>query len=230
MADAGWHDGVALEVIPLAERCGLIVEIGRWVLRTACEQTRWWQLELPESEGPSVSVNLPARQLRESGFAGDVLGALRDSGLALTSLILEVTESVLVEDIERACAITARLRDVGIRIAIDDRGTGYSSLSYLRMLPVDIIKLDRSLVTGITANSSTSAVARSIVTLADALGLVVVAEGIETSTQLDELIRLGCGFGQGFHFSKPIPTVDLERVAQALRPTAAVDHHALPAA
>jgi diguanylate cyclase (GGDEF)-like protein/PAS domain S-box-containing protein len=218
-----------LDFIPLAERCGLIVEIGRWVLRTACEQTRRWQLELPESESLSVSVNISARQLRESSFADDVLGALRDSGLAPTSLILEVTESVLVEDIERACAILARLRDEGIRIAIDDFGTGYSSLSYLRMLPVDIIKLDRSFVTGITASSATSAVARSIVTLADALGLVVVAEGIETSTQLDELVRLGCGFGQGFHFSRPIPTAELERVAQTLRPTATADQHAVTA-
>ncbi len=206
-----------LDFIPLAERSGLIVPIGRWVLRTACEQTRRWQLEEPDSEGFSVSVNVSARQLREPSFADDVMGALRDSGLAATSLILEVTESVLVEDIERTSAILATLRGEGIRIAIDDFGTGYSSLSYLRTLPVDILKLDRSFVAGITANSSTSAVARSVLTLAAALGLSVVAEGIETLTQLEELVRLGCEAGQGFHFSAPVAESEVARVAKALR-------------
>jgi diguanylate cyclase (GGDEF)-like protein/PAS domain S-box-containing protein len=204
-----------LDFIPLAERCGLIVEIGRWVLRTACAQARRWQIEVPGCEHLAVSVNLSARQLREPSFGDDVVRALHDSCLAPTSLILEVTESVLVEDIDRASVVLAELRDRGIRIAIDDFGTGYSSLSYLRMLPVDILKLDRSFVTGITASSSMSAVARSIVTLADALGLVVVAEGIETATQLDELVRLGCGLGQGFHFSRPIPATEVERVAKS---------------
>jgi diguanylate cyclase (GGDEF)-like protein/PAS domain S-box-containing protein len=217
-----------LDFIPLAERSGLIVEIGRWVLRTACEQTRRWQLELPGSEQLSVSVNLSARQLRESSFADDVLRVLRESDMAPTSLILEVTESVLVEDIERASAILSQLRGEGIRIAIDDFGTGYSSLSYLRTLPVDIIKLDRSFVTGITASAATSAVARSIVTLADALHMVVVAEGIETATQLEELARLGCGYGQGFYFSAPILGTDVARVARSLGQLVATDNRLTP--
>lgn len=203
-----------LDFIPLAERSGLIVEIGRWVLRSACEQTRRWQLEVSGFEHLTVSVNLSARQLRESNFADDVLRVLHESGLAPESLILEVTESVLVEDIERASAILAQLRGQGIRIAIDDFGTGYSSLSYLRTLPVDIIKLDRSFVTSIASSSSMSAVARSVVSLADALGLIVVAEGIETVAQLDELVRLGCGLGQGFYFSAPIPGREVERIAK----------------
>jgi EAL domain-containing protein (putative c-di-GMP-specific phosphodiesterase class I) len=204
-----------LDFIPLAERCGLIVDIGSWVLRTACEQTRRWQLELAGAEHLSVSVNLSARQLRESSFADTVSTALRDSNLAATSLILEVTESVIVEDIKAASTTLATLRAEGVRIAIDDFGTGYSSLSYLRTLPVDIIKLDRSFVTGITTSASTSAVARSVVTLADALGLVVVAEGIELPTQLDELVRLGCGFGQGFLFSPPVPEAGIVEIAKA---------------
>jgi diguanylate cyclase (GGDEF)-like protein/PAS domain S-box-containing protein len=204
-----------LDFIPLAERSGLIVDIGRWVLRTACEQTRRWQLDLSGAEHLSVSVNLSARQLREPHFAEEVLRALRDSNLAPTSLILEVTESVIVEDIEGASATLAKLRGEGIRIALDDFGTGYSSLSYLRTLPVDIIKLDRSFVTGIAASATTSAVAHSVVTLADALGLVVVAEGIEISTQLDELVRLGCGLGQGFLFSRPVAEAGIEEIAKA---------------
>jgi diguanylate cyclase (GGDEF)-like protein/PAS domain S-box-containing protein len=219
-----------LDFIPLAERCGLIVAIGRWVLRTACEQTRRWQLGLPASEHLSVSVNLSARQLRDTSFADEVLAALSDSGLAPGSLILEVTESVLVEDIDRASALLAKLRERGIRIAIDDFGTGYSSLSYLRILPVDIIKLDRSFVTGITTSPSTTAVARSIVALADALGLVVIAEGIETSTQLDELVRLGCGCGQGFYFSRPIPGTEVARAHQSWRQLAAADSPSLTVA
>ena len=216
-----------LDFIPLAERCELIVEIGRWVLRTACAQTRQWQLQLPNSEKLSVSVNLSARQLRDPRFPDDVLEALRNSKLAPTSLILEVTESVLVEDVERASAILARLRGAGIRIAIDDFGTGYSSLSYLRTLPVDIIKLDRSFVTGITASSTTSAVARSIVSLADALGLVVVAEGIETLTQLEELVQLRCGFGQGFLFSRPVSEGALEGIVKSGMRFAGLDTLAL---
>jgi diguanylate cyclase (GGDEF)-like protein/PAS domain S-box-containing protein len=204
-----------LDFIPLAERCGLIVDIGSWVLRTACEQTRRWQVELAGAEHLSVSVNLSARQLRESSFADTVLTALRDSNLAATSLILEVTESVIVEDIKAASTTLATLRAEGVRIAIDDFGTGYSSLSYLRTLPVDIIKLDRSFVTGITTSASTSAVARSVVTLAYALGLVVVAEGIELPTQLDELVRLGCGFGQGFLFSPPVPEAGIVEIVKA---------------
>ncbi len=156
-----------------------------------------------------------------------MLEALRDSKLAPTSLILEVTESVLVEDVERASAILARLRGAGIRIAIDDFGTGYSSLSYLRTLPVDIIKLDRSFVTGITASSTTSAVARSIVSLADALGLVVVAEGIETLTQLEELVQLRCGFGQGFLFSRPVSEGALEGIVKSGMRFAGLDTLAL---
>jgi diguanylate cyclase (GGDEF)-like protein/PAS domain S-box-containing protein len=204
-----------LDFIPLAERGGLIVDIGRWVLRTACEQTRRWQRDLPEAENLSISINLSASQLRQPSFVDEVLGALRDSNLAPTSLILEVTESVVVEDIDEASATLSRLREAGVRIAIDDFGTGYSSLSYLRTLPVDIIKLDRSFVTGITTSATTSAVAQSVVTLADALGLVVVAEGIEVATQLDELLRLGCGLGQGFLFSRPVPEAGIEEIAKA---------------
>lgn len=169
----------------------------------------------------SVSVNLSARQLRESSFTDDVLDILRDTGLDPNSLILEVTESMVVEDLEKTCAILGSLRGAGIRIAIDDFGTGYSSLSYLRILPVDIIKLDRSFVTSIAANATTSEVARSILGLADALRLTVVAEGIETAAQLEELLRLGCRLGQGFHFARPVPGAEIPKVASTLRPAIA---------
>lgn len=219
-----------LDFIPLAERSGLIVEIGRWVLRTACEQTRRWQLALPDSETLYVSVNLSTRQLREPDLAGDVMSALADSGLAASNLVLEVTESVLVDDVDRACASFAAFRARGVRIAIDDFGTGYSSLSYLRTLPVDIIKIDRSFVTGIASNAATAAVARSIVTLAAALHLSVTAEGIETSSELEELVRLGCGFGQGFYLSRPVPDAQIPRVAQELRVRATAYERPLGAA
>jgi diguanylate cyclase (GGDEF)-like protein/PAS domain S-box-containing protein len=210
-----------LDFIPLAERSGLIVDIGRWALRAACEQTCRWQRELRDSEMLSVSVNLSARQLRESSFTDDVLDILRDTGLDPNSLILEVTESMVVEDLEKTCEILGSLRGAGIRIAIDDFGTGYSSLSYLRILPVDIIKLDRSFVTSIAANATTSEVARSILGLADALRLTVVAEGIETASQLEELLRLGCRLGQGFHFARPVPGAEIPKVASTLRPAIA---------
>ncbi len=219
-----------LDFIPLAERSGLIVPIGRWVLRAACAQARRWQLELPECESLSVSVNLSARQLREPDLAVDVMSALADSGLAASSLILEVTESVLVDDIVKTSISLAELRRHGVRIAVDDFGTGYSSLSYLRTLPLDIIKIDRSFVTAIAADPATLAVARSIVALADALGLSVTAEGIETATELDELVRLGCGFGQGFHLAGPVPATEIARVATELRARATATGHAVTAA
>jgi EAL domain-containing protein (putative c-di-GMP-specific phosphodiesterase class I) len=136
---------------------------------------------------------------------------------------------VLVDDIDKTSASLAELRGHGVRIAVDDFGTGYSSLSYLRTLPLDIIKIDRSFVTAVALDPATSAVARSIVALAEALGLSVTAEGIETATELDELVRLGCGFGQGFHLARPVPATEIPRLATTLRARATAAGHAVTA-
>lgn len=192
-----------LEFIPIAEQTGLIVPIGRFVLRTATRQAQRWRGQMERDVG--ISVNLSTRQLRDAALPQDVHDALRDSGLPAGCLTLEVTESMLMEDVEGAIDILSGLRELGVNLSLDDFGTGYSSFSYLRQIPVNEIKIDRSFVSGISREPSSTALARSIVGLADTLGLEVVAEGIEGFVQRDELIRLGCRLGQGYYFSAPQP-------------------------
>jgi len=189
------------DFISLAEESGLIVPIGAWVLREACLQNVVWNRARPDLQ---VSVNVSAKQIGDPHFVRTVQGALRESGLAPRLLELELTETVVGANIEGDAAVVRRLRDLGVRIAVDDFGTGYNSLATLRRYAVDTLKLDRCFVTEIAHSQVDRAIASAVVTAAHALGARVVAEGIETAEQLAVLKALGSDFGQGYLFSKPL--------------------------
>jgi diguanylate cyclase (GGDEF)-like protein len=189
------------EFIPMVEKTGLIVGIGEWVLREACRNCATWQRK--GDRALSVAVNVSAVQFEREDFPDLVIGVLRDCGLDPGLLTLELTEGVLVRDLPRTCRHLAGLRRLGVRVALDDFGTGYSSLSYLAALPADTIKLDRSFLQREFANAS--AIVDSVIEMAHRLGLRVVAEGVETSTQSDRLLDLNCDEQQGFYFSAPVP-------------------------
>jgi diguanylate cyclase (GGDEF)-like protein/PAS domain S-box-containing protein len=201
--------------IPLAEETGLIIPLGRWVLEEACAQARSWQLANPRHEGLFVSVNLSSWQLRDPNLVQDVSDVLRQTGLSPASLMLELTESGMLDDIEPMVEQLGRLRALGLQIAIDDFGTGYSSLSYLRRLPIDVLKIDRSFVEGIGDARQALALARTIIDLANVLELQTVAEGIELLDQRTQLTSLGCDLGQGFHFARPIDVPGIDRLLAA---------------
>ncbi len=189
--------------IDLAEETGDIVPMGRWILREACRQVREWQirLELPELQ---VSVNLSARQFQEHDLVDGIRTILDETGLAAASLSLEITESGLMQRTAGTIGRLAELRSLGVHLAIDDFGTGYSSLSYLERFPVDVLKIDRSFIAGMSVSGERPTIARAIVDLGRTLGLKVVAEGIETRDQADWLVSLGCPMGQGYLFSRPM--------------------------
>jgi diguanylate cyclase (GGDEF)-like protein/PAS domain S-box-containing protein len=196
--------------IRLAEDTGLIVPLGRWVLEEACEQAAIWNRRIASSEPLRVSVNVSARQFQQPGWVEDVAGALEASGLDPGQLVLEITESVLMEDTDTTIRRLAQLRALGVRIAIDDFGTGYSSLGYLRQFPVDILKVDKSFIDGVAEGPHESALARAVIKLAATLHLDAVAEGVSTRKQLVTLRRLRCGFAQGYYFSRPHPPEAIE--------------------
>ncbi|GAB7039425.1 MULTISPECIES: putative bifunctional diguanylate cyclase/phosphodiesterase [Catenuloplanes] len=205
-----------VEFIPVAERTGVITALGLWVLEEACRQVRAWQLRSPGS-GIYASVNISPRQLQEPTLVADVLAVLARTGLAATDLVLEITESAIVDE-HAAVPALALLRTHGVRIAVDDFGTGYSSLQYLTRLPVDVLKIDRSFVSQLDSTPAGAAVVEAVIRLSQVLGLRTVAEGIETPAQAAELQLLGCTHGQGYLFARPMPAGDLD----ALMSTAAV--------
>jgi diguanylate cyclase (GGDEF)-like protein/PAS domain S-box-containing protein len=201
-----WHHprrGVVApaDFIPLAEESGLIVALGRWVLDEACRQAQAWRTA---GLSLTMSVNLSSRQIDDAGLTEDVARALRESGLEPAALTLEITESVLLRDLSVVMTRLGALKALGVRLAIDDFGTGYSSLSYLRSLPVDVLKIDRSFIAEVDSGSAERALVRSIVSLAQILGLETVAEGIEEQKQLIVLRSFGADFGQGFLFAQPL--------------------------
>jgi EAL domain-containing protein (putative c-di-GMP-specific phosphodiesterase class I) len=212
------------EFVPLAEETGAIVEIGRWVLREAVAQGAAWSAE---SDGPMrMAVNLSPRQLLDGDVVTDVVAALRDSGFPAGQLTLEVTEGVLVRDVDRAVAQLTGLRELGVTIAIDDFGTGFAGLSYLRRLPADILKIDRSFVADLPAGGSSATLIASILELARTLGLDVVAEGVETEDQRAALAALDCRWAQGYLFARPQPAdqcgAHRPTLVQAVGPTGVV--------
>jgi diguanylate cyclase (GGDEF)-like protein/PAS domain S-box-containing protein/excisionase family DNA binding protein len=199
------------DFVPIAEEDGTIVGIGRWALAEACRQLRRWDA----ADGPSVdrvSVNLAARQLADPGLADMVLETLRDAGVPPTRLTLEVTESVLLSDLQSASRTLGRLRDAGVSVLLDDFGTGWSSLGYLQQLPVDGVKIDRSFVAGLTARTSDRHIVAAIAGLAEAMELRIVAEGVESVAHATCLRSLGCRLGQGFAFGRPQPAAELGRL------------------
>jgi diguanylate cyclase (GGDEF)-like protein/PAS domain S-box-containing protein len=190
--------------ITLAEETGLVLPIGRWVLRTACQQVRSWQLTIPGHQHLEVSVNLSAVQLAQPELVREVADALTETGLDARYLTLELTESLLVDDTDTTAAKLGALKALGVRLAIDDFGTGYSSLAYLRRLPVDVLKIDKVFVDAVADNSEASALAQAIIKLAASLELTPIAEGIEHAEQLQRLRELRCHYGQGYHLAKPL--------------------------
>jgi diguanylate cyclase (GGDEF)-like protein len=197
------------EFIECAEETGAIVPIGAWVLEEACRQARQWQDRLP-GQALALSVNLSPVQVFQAGIVDTVLGAVTRSGLDPSHLVLELTEDVLVKDIELAGRRLRELKAVGVKLAIDDFGTGYSSLSYLRRLPVDVLKIDKSFIDGIVEGSTECAFAHAIISLAQTLGLRTVAEGVEQSDQAAALRGLACNAAQGYLFARPLPAADID--------------------
>jgi diguanylate cyclase (GGDEF)-like protein/PAS domain S-box-containing protein len=199
-----------LEFVPLAEDTGAISAIGRWVLREACAQAAQLHARFPRGRLLTVSVNVSVRQLRDPGFAHDVDTALQAASLAPHALVLEVSEAVLMDGDSDVLAALESLRGLGVRIAVDDVGTGSSPLAYLRRMQVDRLNVDRSLVRGVDGDRGDAALVEGLVGLARALGIELVAEGIERQSQLETLRRLRCGGGQGFSLARPLPLDELE--------------------
>ena len=189
------------EFIPLAEATGLIVPLGEQILRTACRQAVTWH---KQGFSVSVAVNLSPRQFAEHTFLATVHDALLDSGLPPSLLELEITETLMMENEALAIGLLWELRNMGIRISVDDFGTGYSSLAYLKQLPIDILKIDRSFVKDLPGNPDDVILTATIINMADSLGLEVVAEGVETTEQLQFMDEHGCSLIQGYLFSPPL--------------------------
>lgn len=192
------------DFIPVAEETGLIVPIGKWVLEEACMQMKKWQELFPGAEDLSISVNLSTRQLETWDFVEKVAEILDETGLNPSNLKLEITESVIMNNADQTIERILELRDMGIMVSIDDFGTGYSSLSYLHKFPIGMLKADRSFISSIGASDESAEIIKTIVLLAKNLGIEVIAEGIETSEQLEFLCTIGCGYGQGFYYSRPM--------------------------
>lgn len=213
-----WHhptrgDVPPSEFIPIAEQSGLIVPIGRWILERACEQTAVWHRE---GWQVSVAVNASARQLDRDGFVEEVQIALKNTDLPPGALTIEVTETTVMHDAPRSARRLRSLKDLGVRIAIDDFGTGYSSLAYLRQFPVDILKIDRSFVRGMTSSKEAAALVRTLIQLGRTIELSTLAEGIEHQDQFDALRQEGCEYGQGFLFAPPLATDAMEAMLRQL--------------
>jgi EAL domain-containing protein (putative c-di-GMP-specific phosphodiesterase class I) len=192
------------EFIPVAEENGLIVPIGTWVLQEACAQNKRWQ----EAGLPAVpvSVNVSAVQIQQADFVGTVAGVLAGTGLAPEFLDLELTERVVMADVEQSVQVMRELDALGVSLSIDDFGTGYSSLAYLKRFPLKAIKIDKSFVRDLETNADDRTIAKSIILLAHGLNVAVVAEGVENALQLDILREQGCDTLQGYHFSHPLET------------------------
>jgi diguanylate cyclase (GGDEF)-like protein/PAS domain S-box-containing protein len=198
------------DFIPVAERTGLVVPLGRWVLQEACRQVKAWQTQPGTREGLWVSVNFSCLQFKQPALAKQVSEILRDAQIEPRSLMLELTESAVMENPEAVSSLLMQLRVLGVKIALDDFGTGYSSLSYLRQFPVDFLKIDHSFVRRMETSKDLAEITRTIGSLAHQLGLRVIAEGIENEDQLTLIRSLNCEYGQGYLFSKPVDSGDAE--------------------
>ncbi|MEP7111854.1 MAG: EAL domain-containing protein [Ilumatobacteraceae bacterium] len=223
-----WHHprrGLILpdEFIGVAESTGLIIPIGDWVLNQACRQAQAWRQADVVDDDFYISVNLSTRQLAEPTLVADVTSALADSGLPPHALVLEITESALMIDVNAGLARLRSLKDLGLRLAIDDYGTGYSSLNRLRRLPVDIVKIDKAFIDRLTLDNEGTALVRSVIDVTSALGLTSVAEGVEQQDQRAALDALGCDCIQGYLFAKPTPAAEAMSTLLLLRSTSAME-------
>jgi diguanylate cyclase (GGDEF)-like protein/PAS domain S-box-containing protein len=199
--------------IPVAEDTGQIVAIGRWVLAEACRQALQWQQEQP-GEALQLFVNISAREFQEPDLVAHIAHTLTTTGFPPEQLCLELTETAVMQDVERAIITLTALKGLGLRLSLDDFGTGYSSLGYLRRFPIDLLKLDRSFITELTEDRGAEAIVRAIITLGHTMGLAVTAEGIETAAQLARVQALGCEQGQGFYFAPAVPAAAVPALRQ----------------
>lgn len=201
------------EFIPVSEDTGLIIPMTLQALRSSCEQIVEWQQTSPDHKYLTVSVNLSGKHFADPGLVDQVKKIVKETGIAPETLKLEITESAAMEDAEKAIEKLKQIRETGVKLSMDDFGTGYSSLSYLRRFPVDTLKIDRSFVSGMDETTENDEIVRTIMALAKAVKLDVIAEGIETTEQLGHLRRLGCEYGQGYLFSRPLA---IESVSELL--------------
>jgi EAL domain-containing protein (putative c-di-GMP-specific phosphodiesterase class I) len=201
------------EFIPLAEETGLILPLGHWVLETACRQLAKWAAQ-PEMANLTVAVNVSAHQFRQADFVDQVLAVLKDTGADPRRLKLELTESMLVSNVEDIVEKMFALKAKGVAFSLDDFGTGFSSLSYLKRLPLDQLKIDQSFVREVLSDPNDAAIAKTVIALAQSLGLGVIAEGVETEAQRDFLAGSGCHAYQGYFFSRPLPVEGFEAFAR----------------
>jgi EAL domain-containing protein (putative c-di-GMP-specific phosphodiesterase class I) len=201
------------QFITIAEDCGLILPIGRWVLREACRQARAWQIAgLPPL---CVAINISAVELRAPGFVSGVRAILKEAGLEPRYLELELTETVLIEDSRTVADVLKELRDIGVLLALDDFGTGYSSLSHLRRFPIDALKIDQSFVRDLTLDEDDAGIVTAVIGMGKSLHMRVVAEGVETREQLEILQEQGCPQGQGYYFCRPVPAEEFGQLLES---------------
>ncbi|MGH8862854.1 MAG: EAL domain-containing protein, partial [Jatrophihabitantaceae bacterium] len=204
-----------VEFVPEAERCGLIVPLGSWVLRTACAAAAAMQ---DITDTPSMSVNVAAEQLARDEFVDEVFAVLEETRLAPDRLCIEITETSLMRDLDKIVERLDRLRARGVRVAVDDFCTGYSSLSYLAKLPVDVLKVDRSFVERVTVDEQDASVTHAILAMSSAMHLTTVAEGIEEGEQAEWLASANCSIGQGFLWSKAVPLAQAKELLAESQP------------
>ncbi|MFN8049988.1 MAG: EAL domain-containing protein [Acidimicrobiales bacterium] len=200
------------EFVPIAEQSGLIIPIGPWVIEEACRTLAKWSKELPGGDRFTMGINLSGKQLVKPTLIADIEAVLAETGVDPSHIEMEITESILLDDVDRSILVLEKLKALGLKLSLDDFGTGYSSLTYLRSFPIDVVKIDRSFVDGIGEDRENAAIVRSVVDLARTLGLSCIAEGVETESDLAELRALGCDTAQGFLFAKPLSEPDAARL------------------
>ena len=205
------------QFIPLAEETGLILPIGRWILESACAQLKRWSKD-PHCEHLNVAVNVSAKQFHRAEFVNDVKHALADSGVNPARLKLELTESVVLNDVDEVINRMHELMQLGVQFALDDFGTGYSSLSYLKRLPLWQLKIDQAFVRTVTQDASDAAIVKAILSMSQSLGIQVIAEGVETAEQYDFLVAAGCQAFQGYLFGKPTLISEWGSIPRAVGP------------
>jgi EAL domain-containing protein (putative c-di-GMP-specific phosphodiesterase class I) len=202
------------EFIPVSEETGLIIPLTLWVLRTSCRQMVEWQRKSESNKDLIVSVNLSGKHFAEKDLVKQIETIIKETGIEPRSLKLELTESAVMENAESVILMLKQIRELGVQLSIDDFGTGYSSLSYLHRFPINTLKVDRSFVSTMEDGSENGEIVRTVVALAKTLGLDIVAEGIESIHQLHQLRILGCEYGQGYLFSRPVPVEEAERLLE----------------
>jgi diguanylate cyclase (GGDEF)-like protein len=193
------------EFIPIAEETGLIIPLGKWILQEACRQMCLWQQQFTNYPSLLISVNLSGRQFSQPNLVEQIAEILKTTGLDKKSLKLEITESMVMDDVENTIILLHQLKELGLQLSIDDFGTGFSSFSYLHRFPMDALKVDRSFVSNMSHSQKNREIVSTIIMLAHQLGMEVVAEGIETEIEMKTLQNLACEYGQGYFFSKPVP-------------------------